>query len=235
MTETVEIYEVEDDTALAILEQCKTFKIKTSEDFAKAAEWLAFVNSQIDQIESQCADAIAKAHALHKQLCKDRKDALAPWEAAKNRISVERNNYQVEQERIREEAQRKAEAEAREKARKEQEALLARAAAAKTEAKQEELLEKAESVYVEPVFVPSVVEKKVEISTGGSVSSQKDFDVVVTDIKSICKAVVDGKLPVGIIEIRNNALKTFIKLQGIKQGDIEGLQIKTKFRDINRK
>ncbi|GIK15018.1 MAG: hypothetical protein BroJett002_37250 [Candidatus Brocadia sinica] len=44
---------------------------------------------------------------------------------------------QVEQERIREEAQRKAEAEVREKARKEQEALLARAAAAKTEANDE--------------------------------------------------------------------------------------------------
>lgn len=233
--ETSVVYEPNNEIALNILEECKALKIKTAEDFAKSAEWLAFVKREIEKIEEQCADAIDKAYALHKQLCKDKKDALAPWEAAKNRISVERNNYQVEQERIREEAQRKAEAEAREKARKEQEALLARAAAAKTEAKQEELLEKAESVYVEPVFVPSVVEKKVEISTGGSVSSQKDFDVVVTDIKAVCKAVVDGKLPVGIIEIRNNALKTFIKLQGIKQGDIEGLQIKTKFRDINRK
>lgn len=235
MSETIVEYEESNKAELTILEKCKNLKIITSEDFARSAEWYAACVNNIDQIKRRTEKAISEAHQLHKTLCKERNNACAPWESARDRISEERNRYQVEEEEARLEAHRKAEAEAKEKARKEQEALLAKAVKAKTEEKQEELLEKAENVYVEPAFVPSVVEKKIELSFGGSVSSQQDFDVVVTDNKAICRAVVDGKLPVGVIEIKNKALKDAVKLNQIKNGDIEGLRINIKFRNINRK
>lgn len=233
MTETLVEYVVEGISN--ILERCKNLLIKTPEDFEKSAEDYALIDNHIKEIKDYWEKPKEDAHQAHKSICDKEKEALKPWTIAKNKIAEERNNYQIKEGHIRLEAQRKAEAEAREKARKEQEVLLARAAAAKTKAKQEELLEKADNIYVEPVFVEPVVEKKIELSFGGSVSSQKDFDVVVTDVKAICKAVVNDKLPIGIIDIKNVALKTFCKLQQIKQGDIDGLQIKLRFRDINRK
>ena len=235
MTETMVEYEVKNEESLSILDRCQNLKIKTPEDFVRSAEDYSVIDNHIKEIKAYWEKPKEDAHQTHKSICDKEKEAIKPWLIAKSKIAEERNNYQVEQERIRLEAQRKAEAEAKEKARKEQEALLAKAVKAKTEERQEELLEKAENVYVEPVFVPSVVEKKVELSFGGSVSSQQDFDVVVTDNKAICRAVVDGKLPVGIIEIKNKALKDAVKLNQIKNGDIEGLRINLRFRDVNRK
>lgn len=235
MSETLVEYEIHNEEAVAIADTVKSFVIKTQDDFAKTAEWVSILKNQIKNIDRFFEEDIENTNKAHKALCKKRNDAKEPWMELLQKVSHIRSDYQVEQERIRLEAQRKAEAEAREVARKEQEALLARAAAAKTVAKQEELLDKAENVYIEPVIVPSVVDKKIELSFGGSVSSQKDIDVIVTDVKAICKAVADGKLPVGIIEIKNNALKTFAKLQSLKNGDIDGFVIKATFRDINRK
>lgn len=235
MSETMIQYQVDDSAALSIARTIDSFEIKTSEDFTKTAEWVSVLRSHISSIDKFFENDIENANKTHKSLCKKRNEAKDPWQELLTKVSSLRNSYQVEQERIRLEAQRKAEAAAREVARKEQEVLLARAAAAKSVAKQEELFIKAENVYVEPVIIPSIVEKKVELSFGGSVSSQKDIDVLITDVKAICKAVFDSKLPVGIVEIKNNALKTFVKMQCLKNGDIEGFTIHTTFRDINRK
>ena len=238
MSETMVEYEVKNEESLSILDRCQNLKIKTPEDFAKSAEDYSVIDNHIKEIKAYWEKPKEDAHQTHKSICDKEKEAIKPWVIAKSKIAEERNNYQLEEKRIRLEAQRKAEAIEVERVEKERKRLLEQAIKLEEKGKTEQAeakLEQAENVYVEPVFVPSVVEKKIELSFGGSVSSQQDFDVVVTDIKTICKAVVDGKLPVGIIDIKNNALKTFCKLNQIKNGDIEGLQIKTKFRDINRK
>ena len=239
MSENIVEYETKGG-GLTILERCQNLEIKTLEDFEKSAEWYAICDTQIKEIDKRWKEkeVIEIADRLHKKLCKERTDDKAPWLNAKNIISAERNRYQVEEDIRREEAQKKAEALEEEKKDKELDKLLGQAVKLEEKGKikqAEEKLEQAENVFAEPVFVPSTVTKKVVFSFGGSVSSQKDFDVEVTDIKSICKAVYDDKLPVGIIEIKNNELKTYCKLKEIKNGDIEGLLIKTKFRDINRK
>ena len=238
MSETIVEYEAKNEELLLLLDASKTLKIKTDGDFDRSAGWYATCVNNIEQIKKRTEKAISEAHQLHKTLCKERKDACDPWEKVKDRISKERNNYQVEQEYIRMEAQRKAEAVEAEKKEKERQKLLEQAIKLEEKGKlaqAEAKLEQAENVYDEPVFVPSAVEKKIELSFGGSVSSQRDFDVEVIDVKAICKAVADGHLPVGIIEIRNKELKEFCKLKQIENGDIEGLRINIKFRNINRK
>ena len=240
MSETMVEYETKSDInkEFSMLERCKNLKIITAEDFAVSAEWYAICNNEIKTINTRTEKLIAEAHQLHKSLCKERNDALVPWEDALRIISSERNRYQVEKNKIDLERQKKAEAVEAEKKEKERQKLLEQAIKLEEKGKVEQAeakLNQAENICPEPVFVPPTVEKKVELSFGGSVSSKQDFDVVVTDIKAICKAVVDSKLPTGIIEIKNSALKTFCKLNQIKNGDIEGLLIKTKFRDINRK
>ena len=242
MSETIVEYEAKSKTKdeLEILEKCKNLKILTAEDFAISAEWYATCDRQIKEINKRWEEKelVKLADQLHKKLCKERTEDKAPWEKAKGIISVERNRYQVELEYAHLFAQRKAEAAEAEKKEKERQKLLEQAIKLEEKGKlaqAEEKLEQAENVYSEPVFVPSAVEKKIELSFGGSVSSQRDFDVEVIDVKAICKAVADGHLPVGIIEIRNKELKEFCKLKQIENGDIEGLLIKTKFRDINRK
>lgn len=235
MSENTVIYERSAPGGLDIFEQAKTLRIKTADDFTRSAELLAFINAEIERIEDQCSEPIGKAYALHKQLCNDRTNALKPWHESKLVISKARNDYNIERERIRAEERRKAEAKAAETARKEQERLLGMAAVAKTTKKQEELLERAENVYVAPVVLEPEKELTIRVSTGGTISSKEDFDIVVTDVVEICKAVAGGDLPVGIIEVKCAALKTFVKLQKLEQGDIKGFDIRPKFRDINRK
>ena len=225
---------------LAILDSCKSLKISTAEDFERSAVWYATCDRQIKEIDKRWEEkgVIELADKLHKSLCKERNEDKAPWKFAKDIISKERSRYQVVEEAARSEAQRKAEAVEADNKEKERQRLPEQAVKLDGKGKTEQAeakLEQAENVYSAPVFVPSAVQKKVVLSFGGSVSSKQDFDVVVTDMKAICKAVVDGKLPIGIIEIKSKELKDAVKLNQIKNGDIEGLQIKTKFRDINRK
>ena len=212
MTEIAEVYEVKNDEALTILERCKSLKIKTAEDFARSAEDYAVVNKHIKEIETYWEKPIDEANKAHKSLCALRTDALKPWQLIRGKISAERNNYQIEQECIHQETQRKAEEQARKIAEKEKQKLLEQAIKAEEKGKTDKvevLLEKAEQVYIEPVIVESNVEKKTELSFGGSLSSQKDFDVEVTDAMAICKAIVNSILPLGIIEFKNQAIKTF--------------------------
>jgi hypothetical protein len=237
MSETIVEYETKGDD-LTILERCQNLKIITPEDFARSAEDYSVIDNHIKEIKAYWEKPKEDAHQTHKSICDKEKEAIKPWVIAKSKIAEERNNYQLEEKRIRLEAQRRAEAIEAERVEKERKRLLEQAIKLEEKGKTEQAeakLEQAENVYVEPVFVPSAVEKKVELSFGGSLSSRQDFDVIVTDIKAICKAVADCKLPIGIIEIKNSALKTFAKLQQLKNGDIEGLTIKTTFRDINRK
>lgn len=100
------------------------------------------------------------AKASYDAVLKRKNDDLAPVTEAMGIVRDTMNVYAREQERIRREEERKAQAEANERARKERERLEAQALAAMEKGKEEKaetLLEKAELVYAEPVTVAPVI------------------------------------------------------------------------------
>lgn len=137
--------------------------IKTNEQYIEASEFLKVIGKAKKRIAEYWKPMIEKAHALHKELCQKRKvfdDQVDLAErACKNAITA----YDTVQERIRQEAERKAQERARIEEEKRRKVLEERAAKAKEkgdEDKAEKLIEQAEEVHVPlpviPVAVPTV-------------------------------------------------------------------------------
>src|SRR3990172_5848069 len=98
------------------------------------------------------------AYKAHKAITQKENDELTPIDEADRMVRQSISAYLMEQEAIRKAAQEQLEAEARAAATKEQERLLKQAVKADEKGdaeKSAELIEKAEQVYIEPVFAAS--------------------------------------------------------------------------------
>lgn len=109
-------------------------------------------------------------------------------------------------------------------AEKEREKLLKKAVNAKSEEKQEELLEQAEAVYAAPVAVAHTVAAPI-----AGVTRRKDTVVTVQIPIPFMQELIQnhGNAALNILEIKPGPLKSFIKANGIKS--FAGLIIEEKF------
>lgn len=230
MTETQVVYETETvkSQALEISEQAKTLKVLDEETYIEASEMLRTLKTMKSKVTDFFAPMKAKSYAAWKEICAKENEAVRPLDEADKLVRVEAGKYLEEQERIRKEAQRKAEEEARIAAEKEKQKLLEQAIKAEERGKAEKaeaLIEKAESVYVEPVIIPSAVEKTSRLENG-SVTRKSDIQVIVVDPVLLIKAIAENKVPVSVVEFKLNAIKNWAKLTGVKNGQMFGLTIK---------
>jgi len=168
----------------------------------------------------------AAAKAVHQQWCDDEKMFLDPITQTKRICAEKIAVWDTEQERIRAEAQRKAEEEMR-RLREEQERLQReeqrRLEAEARKAAEEERLklalefeqmggkEEADAILAEPIPEPVIemaplpppmaapmVAPTYERATG--VSGRANWKAEVFDIKALCRAVTDGKVPSHYVE-----------------------------------
>lgn len=195
--------------------------VNSLETYEIAGKYVIELDQLIKRINEYWEDPIKKAFEAHRALTAKRGEMLKPVQERQKTLRGKISAYLTEQDRIRKEEQRKADEVRRAQEQKEREKLERAAARAEEKgntAKAEDLREKAQDVYVPPVVVVPEVEKTTRIDIG-IVSQKKDIKIVVTDPREILKAVVSGRLPIGIITINESKLKQAIKLQGINRLD----------------
>ncbi|GAG55137.1 unnamed protein product, partial [marine sediment metagenome] len=163
--------------------------VRDEESYTAAAETLkdiARIEKLITEHHKPIKQAAKNAHSIAVAA---EKKFLDPLTKAKSIIRNSLVVWTTEQERIRRDAERKLQAEAR---RKEEEERLALAERAEDEGKSEtEVTE----ILDTPAPVPPVIVSPTFNKVAG-VSTRETWRAEVTDMKMLCRAVVDGKAPV---------------------------------------
>lgn len=207
-----------------------SFIIEDKFTYDLSLEYLVPLTDMRKRIVDYFKDMKKKAFEAHKSITSQEKQELEKISLAEKYIRGERGRYKMEQDRLDEIERQKAETIAKAEADKECEKLLEEAANAPEE-KQEELFEKAEDVYVPPVLLDKSIEKTSRTATA-SVTWIKDIETTVTSVKLLCGAIVSGQMPESLVEFKK--LKAWVKMNGVKPGQIPGLDIKEIQREVVR-
>lgn len=221
--------------ALTLKQKAEAMQIVTPEDYQSSAEMRKVLKDLDKNIVAFFEPMKAAASAAHKTICAKENEARKPITEADALVSRKRTAYYDEQERIRKEAEAKAQREAEEAAKKERDRLLALAVKAEGKGKDEKaqgLLEQAEQVYVEPVFVAPVIAKTVKMDGGGSTTRIKDVEITVTNPLLLIQEIAAGRVPINVIEFKSGALKLWVKATDSKH--VPGLTIRETSREMMR-
>lgn len=209
--------ELEQET-LTLYEQATSLTISDPATYAAAGE----VGKSLKALEKKITEYFeplrVAAKANYDAVLKKKNDELAPVQEAMDVVRKTMNVYAQEQERIRQEAERKARMEAEEAARKERERLEAQALKAMEKGKDEkadELLDRAENVYAAPVAVAPVVEKTVHTASG-NITQAKELQITVTDVKSFMAELVKRNVAPTMIDVKAGPLKAWVKANAIE-------------------
>lgn len=199
--------------ALTLKERCTAVVISTPAAYEAAGELLKDLKTMEKTIVEHFKPLKQAIDASKKVVLDQEKAALGPVQEADGILRKTVRAYLDEEDR---KAQEEADRQRRANdlaAEKEREKLLNRAANAKTEEKQEELLEKAEMVYAAPVAVEHAVDKTV-----GGITRKMETVVTLQSIIPFLTALIEknpGAVP-GIIDIKSGPLKAFVKTNGLK-------------------
>ena len=202
-----ELKMVEKEVA-SVTSVASSLTISTTEDALVAVDFLKNVSIAKKKIEEFFAPQLGLAHATWQAILAQKKEYITPLEAAEKLVKGKKTAFDLEQTRIAEEAQRKAD----EKARIAEEKLKAKIQKKIDNTDDEEaqavLQEQLETAHVQR----QVVEAPAKIG-----SSQKDFEIVVDNIMALIKVVASGEVAINpevLFEVKLKALKDYIKLSG---------------------
>ena len=235
MTDLVISEEQIEKEALTLKQRAESMQILTPEDYQSSAEMRKVLKDLDKNIVTFFEPMKQAASAAHKAICAKENEARKPITEADALVSKKRTAYYDEQERIRKEAEAKAQREAEEAAKKERDRLLALAVKAEEKGKDEKaegLLEQAEQVYVEPVFVAPVVAKSIKLESGGGVSRIKDVEITVVNPLLLIQEIAAGRVPITVMEVKAGALKAWVKATDTKH--VPGLAIRETSREAVR-
>ena len=206
-------------TALTLKDQATAMVIRDVTTFAAAGE----LGKSIKDLRAKIVDYFAPikkaAHDAHKAITAKESAELKPVDEAIAILRDTMNVFTREQERIRQEAERKARLAAEEDARKEREKLLAAAVKAEEKGKDEraeELLEQAEMVYAAPVTVAPTVAKTVA-TEAGNITQAVEYQISVTDMKAFIAELTKRNLMPTMLEAKTAPLKAWVKANGFEQ------------------
>src|SRR4030066_33174 len=143
------------NTSLALLETAKTLVVNDYDDYVNAGKFRSRLKAEMDGWVGKFEPLRLKTKAAYDEVNAEKKRVCDPYEQAIKVVGTAINAYATRLENERRAEQAKAEAKARADAEVERQKLLERAAVAKTESKQEELLERAENVYARQATVTS--------------------------------------------------------------------------------
>lgn len=161
-----------EEKALSIVDQAKAVRVTDAETYTVAGSLWKSIGDMIKEVKDTFDPLVQAAHLAHKAVVEKRAKYLDPLTAAQKSVKKLMSDYDLEQERIRQEEQRRLAEIAR---KQEEERLLAEAILAEEEAKRngathEEAAQEAQAVIDEPVYVaPVVVAKATPKLQGGPV------------------------------------------------------------------
>jgi hypothetical protein len=205
-----EIMTVDERIAAVVVCDAQTYEV--------AGKMVIDLDGLKKKIEAYWKEPIEKAFQAHKALTAKRGEMLKPVDDRRKTLTQKISAYLTEEDRKRREEQRRLDEKRREAEQKERDRLAKLAAKAEEKGKidkAEALREKAEEVYIPPAVVVPEVERTTRMDEG-TVSTVKDIEIEIVDVKAVLRAVVDGKLPVSIVTVNDAKLKKAIKDFDIK-------------------
>lgn len=197
------------------LQLVRDYQIQTAADYEGAAEQLKAIKSKAKSLDEQRKAITKPLDDAKQQVMNLFRPPLQFLADAESLIKRGMADFQREQERLRLEAQRKAE----EQARKEQERLARRAkqAAEKGQADKAEQL----AMQAQMVQAPVVAFEKPKAA---GVSVRKNWKADVVDFDALVKAVAAGKAPARLLMVNTTELNKIAKaLQA--DTDIPGVRV----------
>lgn len=168
-----------------ILDTAKSIKIVNNDHYVRAGELLLAIKGARKTVDETFDPVISAAFHSHKEACNAKRKIENPLVEAEGILKLEIGRYQSEQERIRREEEFKLQ----ELARKQQEEMNLQEAIALEGAG---LHQEAEEAINNPVM-PAVLASPVPKVSG--ITSRDSYFATVTDIKALCRAVAEGKVP----------------------------------------
>lgn len=178
---------------LTVVQQAQLVKITDQHSYDGAAR---FLTEQIIPFRKRWAaywEPLKKsASDAHKAICAKFNEGDEPAEKAERTVKAEIRRWDDEQERIRQQEQRKAQEEAE---RLERERLLAEAVIAEESGAAPEQVEAILTAPITAVAEP--VQPTYERASG--VSKRDNWKCRVTNMKDLCKAVAQGKVPANYV------------------------------------
>lgn len=164
--------------ALTMPQQAQAIaKITNHDQYAQAGGLLVRIKELRKRVADVFEPIVKAAHEAHKIATAKRNEANAPLDMAENHLKRLIGDYNAEQERIRQEQQRQAEASAR---KAEEDRILSEAHAAEAAGDKEE----AQAIIEQPVQAPVVVVKSTTPKLEG-VSFRDNWTFQITDEKAI--------------------------------------------------
>lgn len=171
-----------------VLDASKITQVTTPEELELANNAGRVLQASTKEVELFYKPLKQQVDAFKAPLLQHEKEFAGPVEAEKRRLGALITTYNQEQERKRQEAERVAREAAEQAARDE-----ALARAVELEAAGEK--EAAEQLLNEPIqAAPVVIQQEAPVKMAGQVS-RMTYSATVLDLKTLLKAVVDGKAP----------------------------------------
>lgn len=193
-----------------VVKQATELVIKSPQESLDAQEFLKSIMTRKKKIQAFFKGMKDTAHKAWRTICDTESSYLDPLEAAEKQIKEKVVTFtRIEEDKQREIA-RKAEAQRLEAERKERERIEEQARKARENGKVEKaeaLQEKAQAVYIAPVFTPPPPPTKAAGATFKTV-----WKAEVMDKKEVMKSVLDGKISPDAIEIDQSVVN---KLAGV--------------------
>lgn len=205
-----------EEQSLTLYEQALSLQVVDKATYTAAGEFVKPLKDLEKKILDHYAPMKKAAHEAHKAITAKETEDLKPVREAMDLVRKSMNKYLAEVEAARRKAEEALRREAEEKARKERERLLAQAEKAEAkgdEEKVEELLDRAENVYVAPVTVQADMTVKGD---GVSVSAAMETEVMVCDLKAFIAGLVQRNLAPTMIEVKAAPLKSWVKANAIE-------------------
>jgi hypothetical protein len=195
----------------------EALKVIDAATYAAAGTMLAELKAHVKDVKSRTEPITQNLHKAHKAAKKLENDLVGPAEKLIAKIDTKTSAYLNEQERQRRETERLARIESERLAQVERDKInhAAEKALDSGDTEQAEaLLETAETVVAEPVFVEKTVEKSVDV--GGSKMGQRVDTIVhmpetIEDIKTAFRAIADGLLDIDCAQLSMGKLKAWAK------------------------
>ncbi len=202
------------------------FQIQSQSDYEVAADYIFSLDGIVKKIKNYWKEPKEKAHQAHKAITAKEKDMITPVESAKMSLKKKINDWLMAEERKRREDQARISAERIKKIEEEKERLKQAAIDAEWEGE----TEKAEEIKATEVHVPEeIIEEQTKTRIeAGSVSVKKTKGVKITNMKDFLLAVACGDVPLTVIEIKENKLKSYVNDFGIES--VSGCEI---FEEVN--
>ncbi len=214
---TVTLSKETGEKATSIQGKALSLSITNDDDLQLAADMKKGVDGLIKQVGLTFDEPVSQADQLHKTLVAKRNLHLNPLKDAKKMIVGKIGTFATQRENRLEEEKRKRQQvidDALAEQKRIDDEALEKAAKAKTPAAAQKILKKAEA---ESIPIPPVIDIAEPAKTAG-LSVGKTWFAEVKDVKALCQAVVDGKVPAHYVEANMKILNALAK--ALKKEDI---------------